>query len=217
MDQQQYISGQGKTSVLPPELQRWNWGAFFLNWIWGVGNNTYIAFLMFVPFVNIVMIFVLGAKGNKWAWQNVIWRDVEHFRRVQRTWGIVGFGIFASMILLFTGLIFLVGNMLKGEAYEKSLQKVISNPEIIQTLGQPIEQTGFVMGSFNTNAARGYTAISYSISGPKGSATVYVEAVKNIGPWELKKVLVHIPKSNRNIVILPARSVGLPGRRALVF
>ena len=34
---------------IPPELDRWNWGAFLLNWIWGVGNNTYIALLTLVP------------------------------------------------------------------------------------------------------------------------------------------------------------------------
>ena len=30
---------------IPPEIDRWNWGAFLLNWIWGVGNNTFIALL----------------------------------------------------------------------------------------------------------------------------------------------------------------------------
>jgi hypothetical protein len=71
---------------IPPELDRWNWGAFLLNWIWGVGNNTYIALLTFVPFVGIVMPFVLGAKGSRWAWRNGRWDNVEHFKRVQRLW-----------------------------------------------------------------------------------------------------------------------------------
>ena len=62
---EEYSSGMEKESVLPPELKGWNWGAFLLNWIWGIGNSTYIAFLMFVPLVNIVMLFVLGAKGNE--------------------------------------------------------------------------------------------------------------------------------------------------------
>ena len=62
--EQEYISGLGKDSVVPPELKGWNWGAFLLNWIWGIGNSTYIALLMFVPFVNIVMFFMLGAKGH---------------------------------------------------------------------------------------------------------------------------------------------------------
>ncbi len=75
---------------IPPELDRWNWGAFFLNWIWGIGNSAFIALLALVPFVNIVMIFVLGARGSRWAWENYPWRDAEHFRRTQRNWAIAG-------------------------------------------------------------------------------------------------------------------------------
>ena len=69
-------SGGGSTAVVPSEVNRWNWGAFLLTWIWGIGNNTFIAFLMFVPFVNIVMWFILGAKGSAWAWQNKRWDSV---------------------------------------------------------------------------------------------------------------------------------------------
>lgn len=40
-------SGQGKNATVPAEIDRWNWGAFLLNWIWGIGNHTFIALLMF--------------------------------------------------------------------------------------------------------------------------------------------------------------------------
>ena len=72
----------------------WNWGAFFLNWIWGIGNKTYIALLMFIPFVNIVMLFMLGAKGNEWAWKNREWESVEQFKKVQKAWAVWGFILF---------------------------------------------------------------------------------------------------------------------------
>jgi hypothetical protein len=39
-------SGQRERAIVPPEIRGWNWGAFFLNWIWGVVNETYIALLM---------------------------------------------------------------------------------------------------------------------------------------------------------------------------
>ena len=57
--------------VLPPEVKRWNWGAFFLNWIWAIGNEVWIGLLALIPYVNIVMVFVLGAKGSEWAWKTV--------------------------------------------------------------------------------------------------------------------------------------------------
>lgn len=96
-------SGQGEQSVVPPEIQKWNWGAFFLSWIWGIGNQVWIALLSLIPFVNIIMIFVLGAKGNEWAWRAKRWESVEHFLEVQRKWSKWGFIVFiviASLILL---------------------------------------------------------------------------------------------------------------------
>jgi len=94
-------SGQGKMAALPPELTGWNWGGFFFTWIWGIGNSTFIALLALLPFVNLVMIFVIGAKGNEWAWQNKRWNSVEHFKKVQNLWAIWGAVLFALGIILF--------------------------------------------------------------------------------------------------------------------
>jgi hypothetical protein len=92
-------SGQGKMAALPSELSGWNWGAFFLSWIWGIGNNTWIALLTFIPVINFIMIFVLGAKGNEWAWQNKRWNSPEHFKKVQKLWAIWGFVLFLMSIV----------------------------------------------------------------------------------------------------------------------
>jgi len=100
----QNTSGMGSASVLPPEIKGWNWGAFFLNWIWGIGNSTWIAFLMFIPLFNFVWIFILGAKGTKWAWQNKKWESVEHFQRVQKKWAFWGLIIFIIEIAVLAAL-----------------------------------------------------------------------------------------------------------------
>ncbi|MBT4890616.1 MAG: hypothetical protein HON65_13795, partial [Rhodospirillales bacterium] len=75
---------------LPDHLHKWSWGAFALNWIWGLGNGVYIALLMFVPGVNLVMPFILGAKGNLWAWQKGNWDSEQDFLRTQKIWNRVG-------------------------------------------------------------------------------------------------------------------------------
>src|SRR5580658_4147854 len=85
---------------IPPELDRWNWGAFLLNWIWGIGNNTFIALLTLVPGVGVIMMFVLGAKGSGWAWRNGRWDSIEHFRRVQRRWAIWGVALYLGCAVL---------------------------------------------------------------------------------------------------------------------
>lgn len=91
---------------LPPEARRWNWGAFFLTWIWGIGNNVLISFLCLVPFLNLIMPIILGVKGGEWAWQKKRWDSVEHFQRVQRIWAWVGFILFllsiAIMVIAFS-------------------------------------------------------------------------------------------------------------------
>ncbi len=96
----QNSSGTGKFAEVPFEIRGWNWGAFLLSWIWGLANNSYIALLCLIPVVNIVMIFVLGANGSKWAWQNKKWDSIEHFKRVQKNWAVAGFIILGLTIII---------------------------------------------------------------------------------------------------------------------
>jgi len=127
------------TLPVPPEIRGWNWGAFLLNWIWGVGNDTFIALLTFVPFVGLVMPFVLGAKGNSWAWRNGRWDSVEHFNRVQRLWAIWGFIIWLGGIVLFGGIFGGVFYLLEhSEAYKLGAARLQASVEATDLLGTPI-------------------------------------------------------------------------------
>jgi hypothetical protein len=93
-------SGQGETAEVPQEIIQWNWGAVFLNWIWGIRNKTYIAFLCMIPIVGFIMMIVLGMKGNEWAWQNKRWDSIEQFLKEQRTWSKWGLRIAALLLVL---------------------------------------------------------------------------------------------------------------------
>jgi hypothetical protein len=101
-------SGQGYAAVLPNELKGWNWGAFFLQWIWGIGNSVWIALISLIPLgiVQLVMAFVLGAKGNEWAWQHKKWDSIEHFKKTQRTWKRWGIGLFIAGVVI--GIIYAI-------------------------------------------------------------------------------------------------------------
>jgi hypothetical protein len=83
------ISGQGRASTVPPEIKGWNWGAFLLNFIWAIGNRTWIGLLTLLPYVGILMTIILGFKGNEWAWRNKRWKSIDHFKGVQRKWAIL--------------------------------------------------------------------------------------------------------------------------------
>jgi hypothetical protein len=91
-------SGQGKVEKLPDGVAGWSWGAFLLNWIWAIGNNTWIGLIAFLPYVGFIMAIVLGMKGRQWAWQNKRWDSVEHFQRVQKRWSL--WGVLLTVIVI---------------------------------------------------------------------------------------------------------------------
>jgi len=123
-------SGQGQNADVPAAVSdNFNWGAFLLTWIWGLGNKTYITLLMFaafilafIPFVNILagmlqlgLAIWFGIKGNEWAWKNKKFDSVEAFHSYQKKWAIAGtiiavlgillaiFGIFLIVIVAMSG------------------------------------------------------------------------------------------------------------------
>jgi len=89
----------GQRSV-PEELKRWNWAAFLWGPIWAIGHNVWLGLLCFVPvpLVYLVMIFILGAKGNQWAWERNHYSSIDQFLDKQRFWVRVWLIIWGSII-----------------------------------------------------------------------------------------------------------------------
>ncbi|MFZ2414416.1 MAG: hypothetical protein WAW33_00185 [Minisyncoccia bacterium] len=92
-------SGQGKNSVVPDEIQDLNWGAFFLNVIWGLFHHVWWSLLVLVPYLGIIMIILLGIKGNEWAWRAQHYDSIKSFKRIEERWAIGGI-ILASILVL---------------------------------------------------------------------------------------------------------------------
>lgn len=104
-------SNNAKTEHIPEGVKGWSWGAFLLNWIWAIGNKTWIGLLALVPYVGFIMAVVLGFKGREWAWKNKEWESIEHFNRVQRKWSL--WGIWIVVICLLIGVV--IGGVIKGK------------------------------------------------------------------------------------------------------
>ena len=166
-------------SELEKELQKFNWGVFQFNWIWGLCNGSFIKvakvdlivfgislilsifavilllsqsssdvvkmiymfiFIIIMVAVNIVAYVYLGKNGNRWAWEGKEWKDLNHFRDVQKTWAI------AAIILITIGclnLLMQIGaisakavSMLSKPADKDLAQivKIVTMPEIRGTL-----------------------------------------------------------------------------------
>ncbi len=114
------ISLQDSPAVIEKEIMRWNWGAFFLTWIWAIGNKLWVWLIIglaayaiaFVPSPNnktmwismicqgVISVF-LGVKGSEWAWKSKKWDSIGHFKRTQRKWRNWG--------IVFTAVGFIIG------------------------------------------------------------------------------------------------------------
>lgn len=98
------------------EIKCFNWGAFFIGWIWAIFNGAWknvwpifliqvICFVLanfFLSFLFFLIIFVLevyiGFKGNEWSYYGTKkWKNLEHFTEVQRIWA--GASIVISLFL----------------------------------------------------------------------------------------------------------------------
>ena len=114
-------SESSEDTTLPEGVKGWSWGALFLNWIWAIGNKTWIGLLCLVPYLGFIMAIVLAFKGREWAWKNKEWESVEHFNRVQRKWSIAGF-IFVIVMGVFMAVSLQAYNdyIEKAKAYETS-------------------------------------------------------------------------------------------------
>lgn len=104
----------GKSGAFPQELAHWNWGAFFMGWIWALGMGNVISFLLCF-FLGVIGNIIVGVKGNEWSWSSRKFDSVEQFNSVQHTWAVWGVVLFIISILI-SGGIFLFTVLLAGSA-----------------------------------------------------------------------------------------------------
>ena len=198
---------------IPPELDRWNWGAFLLNWIWGIGNSVFIALLMFVPLVNIIMIFVLGSRGSRWAWRNRAWRDADHFRSVQRKWAIAGIVVWIGTFGLLGAIVAAIPVAMKNsDAYAMTMEAVRKDAAVEDALGGNIESGFWVNGNINIQyGGTGTAYLNFSITGSKGAGRAITHAVRINGIWELRVLVVYPEGTTVPIVLENKGNVSIPG------
>ena len=117
---------------LPDELKGWNWGAFFLNWIWAIGNSVWIGLLALVGPVSLIMAIILGIKGNEWAWKNRKFSSIEQFKAVQKAWAIWGVVLFLVSIALSVAIAFMVYQVADGQFDNTDGASFYDNTELYQ-------------------------------------------------------------------------------------
>jgi len=197
---------------LSAEFERWNWGAFGLSWIWGIGNRTPAAWFVLVPFAGwFGMPFLLGLKGNEWAWRNGNWPDLETFRTAQRLWARRALVAWAGVAVAAVLVSVTVAVVLKqSDVYQLAQLELTADPKLIEQLGQPID-LGMPKGSLSARAGgAGDAELNFTITGPKGKGEAYVSAQKASGKWCLQRTAVDLETGTRIERQLASSPLGTP-------
>lgn len=200
----------GAAPALPAGVARWNWGAFLLNWIWGLGNGVPRALLTLVPGLNFVMPFVLGARGSAWAWRGGYWQDVAEFRRTQRMWGWAGVGAWLLVVLVagfgagvcaavFYGLV-------HSGPYRLAAVRLRHDARCVALLGAPI-RTGLPLGSIDESGSGGWARLRIRVHGARAAGWLVVRAQRAGGLWHLTDVELLLDDRSEPIVLTPPLEV----------
>ena len=81
------------------------------------------------------------------------------------------------------------------EPYKYSVEVIKDNQEIIEYLGENYKISKIISGSISTNGdGTGKASISYTIKGKNGKSRVYVDALKENGIWNYRKLIFYKEK-----------------------
>jgi|WetSurMetagenome_2_1015567.scaffolds.fasta_scaffold76217_2 hypothetical protein len=91
-----YIKEEDSEKAIKKEINKFNWGAFFLYPFWGFANGMWWLILIGLFFGSIPIIpnLIFGFNGSKWSWDNKEWDDLNHFVKAQDSWKKWGICIF---------------------------------------------------------------------------------------------------------------------------
>ncbi len=117
-------------------------------------------------------------------------------------------GIFIGFLILGTvifGVIYfaLSTTFKNSEPYQKSIEMIKTNPEIVEYLGDNIERYGMFSGGIQSDLLGSRASIHYKVEGSKAKAYVYVNAVKENGDqWTYNQILVFKDGDENQVVDL---------------
>lgn len=101
----------------------------------------------------------------------------------------------------------LVGSVKSSEPYQMALHRVQAAPQVIEEIGEPIEEASWMpTGNFayrtDNGVASGKATFDFTVRGPKGTAHVHADARCRDGKWGFR-VLDVTPASTGKAISLP--------------
>ena len=114
------------------------------------------------------------------------------------------------------GIVMIIGLVIGVVAYVMSESKLLKRSPVygealfiakldgrlIKAIGTPMKDGTFITGSIKEEAGSGTASILIPLTGPEGSADLFVVANKKGDKWEFKKLEAKIPKTGQVIELL---------------
>jgi len=116
--------------------------------------------------------------------------------------------LFAAGIALLVYLLF--GMIRDSEVCREAIARARGSQALVEALGTPIEIGWWVSGSINTRGGAGDAELEVPLSGPKGSGTLSLKAVRRAGMWSFSVLEVGL-EDKRRIELLPGQPRPAPG------
>lgn len=113
-----------------------------------------------------------------------------------------------TLVLLCSGCFFgLFGGVAEvirsAEPYQVGVERARADAAVVEALGEPIEEGFFVQGTVKIENQGGNASLAVPISGPNGSATLYVEATRTAGAWTYQVLEVDVDGREERIDLRP--------------
>jgi hypothetical protein len=123
---------------------------------------------------------------------------------LRRNWKWLLAVTFLGLVVFSAGIFALImEGMRSSDVAQEALARAQANPAMVQRLGARIDEGWMMSGSINeATGGSGDAQLAVPISGPKGSATVYVIASKVAGTWNYSQILAAIDGSGEKIDLL---------------
>jgi hypothetical protein len=105
----------------------------------------------------------------------------------------LGCGCVLLLVLFVGSLLFVVTRAMKSSgAYEEGLARARRNSDVVAAMGEPLEPGFFVSGSVHISGPSGDADLAIPLSGPRGTGTLYVTAVRKAGRWAMEILEVEV-------------------------
>jgi hypothetical protein len=122
----------------------------------------------------------------------------------ERNWkwfvpALLAFGMACLAGFIYLIFYFVMSMMQSSEPYQHALAEAKRSPAVTAAIGEPIREGWFITGKISEGGGSGSASLAIPVSGPRGGATIYVEARESAGQWQYQQVVVELDSSHERI------------------